>query len=105
MFELGGLSINRHGTENNLTYIDMSDEKLAVLYVKNKDELAFNELVSRFGDKIYRLSLRITKSPQLAEEVLKLVFIKLIEKLGDFRGSSELATWIYTITKMRASIY
>ena len=99
MFELGGLSIDRPDTKYNVTYIDMSDEKLAGLYVKNKDELAFNELVSRFGDKIYRLSLRITKSPQSAEEVLQLVFIKLIEKLGDFRGSSKLATWIYTITK------
>ncbi len=97
--ELGKLTISHLDSGYNLIYTNLTDEKLAGLYVKNNDELAFNELVSRFGDKIYRLSLRITKSPHLAEEILQIVFLKLIERLGDFRGSSKLSTWIYTITK------
>ena len=81
-----------------LEYKDIPDEKLASLYVNNKDDYAFNELVSRYGDKIFRLAMRITKSPQIAEEVLQNVFVKLVEKLGMFRGESKLSTWIYTIS-------
>jgi len=81
-----------------LEYIDIPDEKLASLYVNNKDDYAFNELVSRYGDKIFRLAMRITKSPQIAEEVLQSVFVKLVEKLGMFRGESKLSTWIFSIT-------
>jgi len=44
-------------------YIDITDEKLASLYVNNRDDNAFNELVNRYGDKIFRLAMRITKSP------------------------------------------
>lgn len=79
-------------------YIDITDEKLASLYVNNRDDNAFNELVNRYGDKIFRLAMRITKSPQSAEEVLQSVFVKLIEKLGTFREESKLSTWIYTIS-------
>ena len=68
------------------------------LYVNNRDDYAFNELVSRYGDKIFRLAMRITKSPQIAEEVLQSVFVKLVEKLGMFRGESKLSTWIFSIT-------
>ena len=81
-----------------LEYKNMQDEELASLYVNDRDNYAFNELVSRFGDKIYRLAMRITKSPDSAEEVLQNVFINLIQKLGTFRGESKLSTWIYTIT-------
>ena len=71
-----------------LEYKNIQDEKLASLYVNNRDDYAFNELVRRYGDKIFRLAMRITKSPESAEEVLQSVFIKLIEKLGTFRGES-----------------
>ena len=66
--------------------------------MNNRDDYAFHELVRRYGDKIFRLAMRITKSPESAEEVLQSVFIKLIEKLGTFRGESKLATWIYSIS-------
>ncbi len=79
-------------------YKNISDEKLASLYVNQRDDYAFNELVSRYGDKIFRLAMRITKSQQTAEEVLQTVFLKLVEKLSTFRAESKLSTWIYSIT-------
>jgi RNA polymerase sigma-70 factor (ECF subfamily) len=95
---LHSLSINYNKNTEHLRYKKMSDEKLASLYVSNRDDSAFNELVSRYGDKIFRLAMRISRSPEIAEEVLQIVFIKLIQKLGDFRGQSKLSTWIYSIS-------
>lgn len=89
----------------DLDYNNIADEKLAALYVNGRDEAAFNELVNRFGDKIYRLAMRITKSPESAEEVLQRVFVKLVGKLRLFRGDSKLSTWIYTVSSNEAFRY
>ncbi|NIP38844.1 MAG: sigma-70 family RNA polymerase sigma factor [Candidatus Dadabacteria bacterium] len=86
-------------------YKDIEDEKLAALYVNGKDDAAFSELVNRYGDKVYRLAMRITKSPESAEEVLQRVFVKLVEKLGMFRGDSKLSTWIYSVSTNEAFRY
>ncbi len=88
-----------------LDYTELSDEKLASLYVKNRDDEAYNEIVNRYGEKIFRLAMRITKNPESAEEVLQNVFVKLIEKLGTFREESKLATWIYTVSSNEAFMY
>ena len=95
--------LNYLNSDLNLTkkepeYQNIADEKLAALYVNDKDDGAFTELVNRYGDKIFRLAMRITKSPQAAEEVLQSVFVKLVEKLATFRQESKLSTWIYTIS-------
>ncbi|NIT14410.1 MAG: sigma-70 family RNA polymerase sigma factor [Candidatus Dadabacteria bacterium] len=86
-------------------YKDLRDEQLASLYVNNKDDDAYNEIVNRYGEKIFRLAMRITKNPESAEEVLQNVFVKLIEKLGTFREESKLATWIYTVSSNEAFMY
>ncbi|HSG30545.1 MAG TPA: sigma-70 family RNA polymerase sigma factor [Thermodesulfobacteriota bacterium] len=88
-----------------LNYKDLKDEQLASLYVKNRDDNAYNEIVNRYGEKIFRLAMRITKNPESAEEVLQNVFVKLIEKLGTFREESKLATWIYTVSSNEAFMY
>jgi RNA polymerase sigma-70 factor, ECF subfamily len=65
--------------------------------VESQDEEAFNEVVNRYGDKIYRIALGITHNPSDAEDVLQEVFITLIEKLDTFRGESKFSTWLYRV--------
>ena len=91
--------------EPGLNYKALKDEELASLYVNNRDDDAYNEIVNRYGEKIFRLAMRITKNPESAEEVLQNVFVKLIEKLGTFREESKLATWIYTVSSNEAFMY
>ncbi len=88
-----------------LNYKELNDEKLASLYVNDRDDDAYNEIVNRYGEKIFRLAMRITKNPDSAEEVLQNVFVKLIEKLGTFREESKLATWIYTVSSNEAFMF
>src|SRR5919109_4273428 len=86
---LRGISIPNHG--------DLTDEELVRAFLSNQDEGAFNELVNRYGDKIYRLALKITRNPSDAEEVLQEVFLTLIEKLYTFREDSKFSTWLYRV--------
>lgn len=88
-----------------VNYGEIGDELLASLFVNNHDDNAFSEIVDRYGDKIFRLALRITRSEESAEEILQNVFIKLIEKLETFREESKLSTWIYSVSSNESFLY
>ena len=84
-------------TVTSLNQNKLSDEELVRLFVENQDEEAFNEIVNRYGNKIYGFALRITRNPSDAEEVLQEVFLTLIEKLYTFRKESKFSTWLYRV--------
>ena len=73
------------------------DEHLVALFVTNRDEDAFGELVNRYADRIYRIALRITRDPGEAEDVLQDVFVILTTKAGTFRMESRFSTWLYRV--------
>ncbi len=73
------------------------DEATLIERVKNGDQQAFEDLVSRYENKVYRLAIKLTRNEALAEEVLQEVFIKIYEKIDTFRGESALSSWIYRI--------
>lgn len=80
---------------------DLRDEELVALFVAKRDEEAFNELVNRYGDRVYRLAYRLTGDPKDAEEVLQEVFIILAEKLSSFRSEAKFSTWLYRVAVER----
>jgi len=55
-------------------------------------------LVDTYGDRVYRLALRITGNEQDAEEAVQDVFWSVVRKIDTFRGESLLGSWIYRIT-------
>ncbi|MER3446679.1 MAG: RNA polymerase subunit sigma [Candidatus Dadabacteria bacterium] len=80
-----------------LNHKGLSDEVLAMSFLEDRNEEAFNEIVNRYGDKVYRTALRITHNPSDAEDVLQEVFITLIEKLDTFHEESKFSTWLYRV--------
>ena len=76
----------------------LNDNELVSLFVKTQDEGAFNEIVDRYGEKIYRTALRITRNTRGAEDVLQEVFLKLLEKLETFHEECKFSTWLYSVT-------
>jgi RNA polymerase sigma-70 factor (ECF subfamily) len=85
------------GGNEALNHRGLSDEKLVKSFVETHNEEAFNELVNRYGEKVYRTALRITHNPSDAEDVLQEVFITLVEKLGTFHEESKFSTWLYRV--------
>lgn len=59
---------------------------------------AVEALVYRYGPKAYRLALRITGSPEDAQEVSQDVLWTVVRKIESFKGESALGSWIYRIT-------
>ncbi len=75
----------------------VADEATLVLEAKAGSYAAFEELVSRYEKKIYRLGLNVTGNPQDAEDVLQETFMKAFEHLPEFRADSRFYTWIVRI--------
>jgi len=61
------------------------------------DTNAYAELVTRYQNYVFTLTLRLIKSREDAEEVAQDVFVKAYRSLADFRGDSKFSTWLYTI--------
>ena len=55
-------------------------------------------LVEVFGDRVYRLALRITGNTQDAEEVVQDSLWTAARKIDTFKGESAFGSWLYRIT-------
>ena len=73
-----------------------SDEEL-LKRLRAGGERGVEELVSRYAGMVYRLALRLTGSPEDAEEVTWEVMQIVWRKISGFRGDSKLSSWIYRI--------
>jgi len=73
-----------------------TDEELAALAAAG-DTSAFETLVTRHQDQIYRLAFRLTGSAADAQDALQDAFLSAYRALGSFRGDSRFSTWLYRI--------
>ena len=73
------------------------DEHLLVAAAKNGDSIAFEELVNRYEDKIFRLTKNITGNHEDAEDATQDAFLKAYSHLQDFHGDSRFYTWLVRI--------
>jgi len=60
---------------------------------------AFELLLARFKDKVFRLAFSMMRNETQAEDVAQDVFVKIWKALPGYHGSASLSTWIYTITR------
>ena len=72
-------------------------DQVLVSRFKNGDQSAFDEMVSRYWDRIYAMVHQLLRNQQDAEEVTQDAFIRAHRGLGNFRGDSAFSTWLYQI--------
>jgi RNA polymerase sigma-70 factor (ECF subfamily) len=73
-----------------------TDEEL-VERVRNKDFGAFEQLLDRYEDKIFRLAYRFVRNESEAKEVLQDTFLSIWRKLDTFKGDSQFGSWLYRV--------
>jgi RNA polymerase sigma-70 factor (ECF subfamily) len=66
--------------------------------LRRRDSTAAERLLETYGDRVYRLAMRITGNAQDAEEVVQDAFWSVLRHIDTFRGESLLGSWIYRIT-------
>ena len=86
-------------TDQQRTTIDYRtrpDEEL-VRFAQGGENRAFDELVRRYQDKVYRLSYKILRHEDDAAEALQDAFLSAYRGLKNFKAESTFSTWLYRI--------
>ncbi len=78
------------------------DESALIERCLSGDETAFDQIVERFQDMVFNLSLRLLGRWDEAHDLSQEVFLQVYRKLGTFRREASLRTWIYRIVVNRA---
>jgi RNA polymerase sigma-70 factor (ECF subfamily) len=61
------------------------------------DILAFEKIYKIYSDASYNLALRITDNHALAQDIVQEAFIKVMNKIVDFRNQGSFAGWVRRI--------
>lgn len=76
----------------------VADEDLALLdRILAGDHKAFEELVHRHQQRVYRVALGIIDNHEDAEEAMQQTFLRVYQHLGGFQRSSRFTTWMTRI--------
>jgi RNA polymerase sigma-70 factor (ECF subfamily) len=77
-------------------YTEQPDDALVRL-AQEGDTRAFDELVVRYRDKVYRLSFKILRNEDDAAEALQDAFTSAYRGLKKFKAESTFSTWLYRV--------
>jgi len=76
--------------------VELSDREL-VLRCQAGDMQAFQELVLRYHQKIFRVIVGLLRNREDALDVAQEVFFRAYRKIKNFQGGSSFYTWLYRI--------
>jgi len=79
-----------------LDLANTSDEELVVLYKQGR-ERAFDELYSRYEQKLKRLIYYYIPNAEEVDDVFHNVFIRVIRHIKSYDTKKNFSSWIYTI--------
>lgn len=79
-----------------VAYREMKDDQL-VLESQAGDTRAFDELVNRYQDKVYRLAFKILRHEEDAAEALQDAFLSAFRGIKKFKAESTFSTWLYRV--------
>jgi len=79
------------------------DDARLVERIRTGDRLAFEQLVVTYQPGVYGLIYRAIEDAEEARDLAQETFLKVYQKIEQFRGESSLRTWIYRIAMRQAS--
>jgi RNA polymerase sigma-70 factor (ECF subfamily) len=78
--------------------VEPGDLALLVARTAAGDDSALAALFHRYGDSVYALALRLTRSPDEADDVVQEVFIGLPEALRRYEERGQFVAWLARVT-------
>lgn len=60
---------------------------------------ALEQLLQRHQSQVYRFGMKMCRDPEDAKDVLQDTLLSVARNIRDFRGSSSVSTWLYTIAR------
>jgi RNA polymerase sigma-70 factor (ECF subfamily) len=82
-----------------MNYEKKQGESELMTLLANDSEHAFKFLYDRYSNRVYKLSLRYLKSPDLAKEIVQDVFLKLWFERKNMQVDKPVEAWLITVAK------
>jgi RNA polymerase sigma-70 factor (ECF subfamily) len=77
--------------------LETASEEHLLAAAREGDQAAYGEMCKRHSQKILRITLRITRNYEDAEDALQECFLKAMIHIRDFDGRSQFSTWLTRI--------
>ena len=77
-------------------------ESEIIKQAKQGDRVAQAKIVQKYERLVYNLGLKLLGNQDEAEHILQETFLKVLQSLPNFRGQSQISTWIYRIATNEA---
>ena len=82
-----------------MKYRELSDEELMYCYVSGEVR-AFDIIVSRYTQRLFRFAFRLLGDAQMAEDVVQEAFLRVHVHANRYKyGVAKFSTWIYRIVR------
>ncbi|MHC1563515.1 RNA polymerase sigma factor [Actinomycetospora sp. C-140] len=91
----------RSAPDDRQLVVDDEADRWLVGRARTGDRSAYEELVRRHRDRIYRIALRMLGSAADADDVAQEVVIQLWTAMSGFAGTSSFTTWLYRVVVNR----
>jgi len=79
-----------------MTERDVEDHML-ISRAQAGDQPALNVLIRKYEARAYQYAFRLTRSPEIAADVVAEAFVRIFNALPNFKGQSSFGTWMYRI--------
>lgn len=76
----------------------LTDEDLMERY-REGDARSFEVLLRRHSRPVYHFALRSVGDPQVAEDLMQEVFLRIVKGAANYRRRAKFTTWLYTIAR------
>lgn len=81
-----------------MTEPEPSDESL-LSAARTGDRQALETILERHQAQVYRFGMKMCRDPEDAKDVLQDTLLAMARGVRDFRGTSSISTWLYTIAR------
>jgi len=96
--DLPGRNDGRVFTSARAVSLDtLADRELLKLFARKNDGSAFRELVTRHGNMVRGVCLRVLRDPHDVEDAFQATFLVLVRKAASLRHPDLLANWLYGV--------
>jgi RNA polymerase sigma-70 factor (ECF subfamily) len=79
--------------------VDQATERDLVARLRAGDESAFDAIHDAYRRRLFAFLIRLTRSRDLAEDLLEETWLRLVDRVGTLRDDSKLGPWLFTVAR------
>ena len=77
--------------------LDTRSDRALLAAFRSGERQAFDELVRRYGDRLWSVALRVLRDPDDAADVVQDALLAAYRRAEGYRGEAEVSTWLHRI--------